>query len=79
MLKRSYIEMMGILAALKEFSGSVPFFFRLYCENRLIGAQNFVLGCQLQMLALTFLYFKAQIFVKRLAYGFPFSECWPRK
>ena len=79
MLKRSYIEMMGVFAALKEFSGSMPLFLKLYCENRVIAAQNFILACQLQMLAVTFLYFKTQIFIKRLAYGFPFSQCWPRK
>jgi len=79
MLKQSYIEMMGIFAALKDFSSSMPLFFKLYYENRMIAAQNLILACQLQMLVVTFLYFKAQIFVKRLAYGFPFSECWPKK
>jgi hypothetical protein len=62
-----------------EYIRMMALFTRLYYENRVIAAQNFVLSCKLQVWALVFVSFKIQIFLTRLACGFPVSECWPRR
>ena len=54
-------------------------FLSLYFQGRILMVQNFILSCKLQMWELAFIYFKLQIFFVRLANGFPFDECWPRK
>jgi len=64
---------------LLEYVRLVTLFARLYCENRRIAAQNFLLSCQLQLWEVVFVYFRIQIFFTRLAHGFPVSQCWPRK
>jgi len=63
---------------LLEYVRMVALFTRLYYENRLIAAQNFLLSCKLQGWALVFFSLKVQIFFTRLAYGRPVSECWPK-
>jgi hypothetical protein len=64
---------------LLEYFRMMALFTRLYYENRVIAAQNFVLSCKLQVWALVFVSFKIQIFLTRLACGFPVGECWPRR
>ena len=53
--------------------------FTLYSENQVLAAQNFIVSCRLKFWTAAFLYFKVQIFLTRLAYGFPVNQCWPRK
>ena len=50
---------------------------KLYCQSRVLLAQNFLLNCRLRMWDAVFLYFKIQIFLIRLSHGFPVNECWP--
>lgn len=50
---------------------------KLYFQSRVLMAQNFILSCQLRMWDAVFVYFKIQIFLIRLSYGFPLHECWP--
>ena len=64
---------------LLEYIRMVALFTKLYYENRVIAAQNFILSCKLQVWALVFVSFKIEIFLTRLACGFPVSECWPRR
>jgi hypothetical protein len=52
---------------------------KLYVQSRVLMAQNFILTCKLQMWELTFLYARSQIFLVRLAHGFPLSQCWPER
>jgi hypothetical protein len=61
-----------------EYAQLASLFTRLYYQNRLIAAQNFLLSCKLQAWALVFFTFKVQIFFTRLACGFPVHQCWPR-
>jgi hypothetical protein len=50
---------------------------KLYFQSRVLMMQNFILSCRLRMWDAVFVYFKLQIFLVRLSYGFPLSECWP--
>ncbi len=63
---------------LREYTQLAAMFTKLYYQNRLIAAQNFLLSCKLQAWALAFLSLKVQIFFSRLAGGCPVSECWPK-
>ena len=63
---------------LAEYASLVALFTKLYCQNRVIATQNFVLSCKLQVWALVFFTFKVQIFFSRLAGGCPVNECWPK-
>ena len=63
---------------LLEYAQLATLFTKLYYQNRLIAAQNFILSCKLQVWALVFFTFKVQIFLTRLAGGCPVSECWPK-
>jgi hypothetical protein len=68
----------GFRAHLLEYASMATLFVKLYYQNRLIAAQNFILSCKLQAWAVVFFTFKVQIFFTRLAYGFPVNRCWPR-
>jgi hypothetical protein len=61
-----------------EYAFLLALFLKLHYQNRKIAAQNLFLNCKLQLWALAFFTFKVQIFLTRLAWGFPVSECWPR-
>jgi hypothetical protein len=50
---------------------------KLYFQSRVLITQNFILSCRLRMWDAVLLYFKIQIFLIRLANGFPLGECWP--
>ncbi len=62
-----------------EYGSLFLTFMHLYFQGRILKVQNFILSCKLQMWELAFVYIKLQIFFVRLANGFPFEECWPRK
>ncbi len=62
-----------------EYGSLFLTFLSLYFQGRILMVQNFILSCKLQMWEVAFVYFKLQIFFVRLANGFPFDECWPRK
>src|SRR5215469_14322923 len=64
---------------LLEYVRLLALFARLYCANRMIAAQNFVLSCKLQLWEMVFFSYKIQIFFTRLAYGCPVNQCWPRR
>lgn len=61
-----------------EYFRLLALFVRLYYGNRKIAAQNAALNCKLQIWALVFFSCKVQIFLTRLACGFPVHQCWPR-
>lgn len=50
---------------------------KLYIQSRILLTQNFILSCRLRMWDAVFVYFKIQIFIIRLANGFPLHQCWP--
>jgi hypothetical protein len=50
---------------------------KLYFQSRVLIMQNLILTCRLRMWDAVFVYFKIQIFLIRLAHGFPLTECWP--
>lgn len=50
---------------------------KLYFQSRLLMIQNSILSCRLRMWDVVFVYFKIQIFLIRLSYGFPLDKCWP--
>ncbi|HTV40408.1 MAG TPA: hypothetical protein VMF08_07530 [Candidatus Sulfotelmatobacter sp.] len=50
---------------------------KLYFQSRVLIAQNYILSCKLRMWDAVFVYFKIQIFLIRLSYGFPIGQCWP--
>ena len=61
-----------------EYFRLLALFIRLYYQNRIIAAQNFLLDFRLQLWEVVFVYFKIQIFLVRLSRGLPVNECWPR-
>lgn len=62
---------------LREYVRLCLAFFKVYFEGRILVAQNLILTCRLQLWEITFLYLRIQIFLVRLARGFPVAECWP--
>lgn len=61
-----------------DYSGLYITFFKLYFQERILAGQNLLLSCKLRLWELAFMYVRLQIFLIRLARGFPISECWPR-
>ena len=76
----SFVNALGRLGKhFVEYGSLFLTFLSLYFQGRILMVQNFILSCKLQMWELAFVYLKFQIFFVRLANGFPFDECWPRK
>lgn len=68
----------GLQSQLLEYAGLYLEFFRLYLHSRLLIAQNLFLSFKLQLWEIAFLGVRFQIFLIRLAHGFPLTDCWPR-
>lgn len=64
---------------LPEYAGLLAAFLKLYWQGRALMARNYVLSCQLGLWEVVFLSLRIQIFLTRLAQGFPVGQCWPRK
>jgi hypothetical protein len=62
-----------------EYGQLLMTFLKLYLQSRILMTQNYVLTCKLRMWDAVFFYMRVQIFLMRLAHGFPPGECWPRK
>lgn len=62
---------------ISEYSRLGLILVKLYLQSRALMAQNFILSCRLRMWDAVFVYFKIQIFLIRMTYGFPLDECWP--
>ena len=62
---------------LAEYAGLVATLAKLYFQSRVLMAQNYILSCRLRMWDAVFVYFKIQIFLVRLSYGYPLGQCWP--
>lgn len=64
-------------AILCEYSRLILTLAKLYAQSRVLLAKNFLLSCKLRIWDAVFVYFKIQIFLIRLCYGFDLDECWP--
>lgn len=62
-----------------DYARLMAVFFMLYFQARILMAQNFILSCRLSLLELPLVYLKVQVFLTRLAQGFPVGQCWPGK
>lgn len=62
-----------------EYGWLLLTFLKLYVQGRILIAQNHILSFKLRMWDVTFFYYRVEIFVMRLAHGFPLDQCWPRK
>jgi hypothetical protein len=60
-----------------EYGSLILILMKLYFQGRMLMAQNYILSCRLRMWDAVFVYFKIQIFLIRLANGFPLDQCWP--
>jgi len=69
----------GLHRHVREYGRLMLLFMKLYYENRVIAAQNFILDFRLQAWEVVLVYFRIQIFLMRFSRGFPVSECWPRR
>lgn len=86
MTKQAYWGIIRVCAAslyfgrqLPEYARLLGTFLKLYCQARLLMAQNYLLSCKLRAWEVVFLYLRVRIFFVRLAHGLPMGQCWPRE